>query len=139
MDTVCFQSLLPSTYFLPPNSVVYTGCMCDDELAQQLKPVYKREGGSVSRREQWTDGVCVVVITDHHRSLFATLRAAEYLTSLLLVVARLLDGAKFFYVEGYFLIHGLPSTLEVAKKASGAGRESEKDYRERRPCKNPPT
>jgi adenosine kinase len=37
-------------------------------------------------------------------------------------VARLVDGAKFFYVEGYFLTHGLESTLEVAKKASEAGK-----------------
>ena len=37
-------------------------------------------------------------------------------------VARLIDGAKFFYVEGYFLTHGLESTLEVAKKASDSGK-----------------
>lgn len=37
-------------------------------------------------------------------------------------VARLIDGAKYFYVEGYFLTHGLESTLEVAKKASDAGK-----------------
>jgi adenosine kinase len=39
-------------------------------------------------------------------------------------VARLIDGAKYFYVEGYFLTHGLESTLEVAKKASDAGKVS---------------
>ena len=37
-------------------------------------------------------------------------------------VSRLVDGAKYFYVEGYFLTHGLESTLEVAKKASDAGK-----------------
>jgi len=39
-----------------------------------------------------------------------------------LKVARLIDAAKYFYVEGYFLTHGLESTLEVAKKASDAGK-----------------
>lgn len=43
-------------------------------------------------------------------------------------VARLIDGAKYFYVEGYFLTHGLESTLEVAKKASDAGKVSNSHF-----------
>jgi len=65
------------------------------------------------------------VITGHDRSLVTTLRAAEKFDNAHLStphVARLVDGAKFFYVEGYFLTHGLTSTLEVAKKASDAGK-----------------
>jgi hypothetical protein len=37
-------------------------------------------------------------------------------------VARLIDGAKYFYVEGYFLTHGVESALEVARKASDGGK-----------------
>lgn len=37
-------------------------------------------------------------------------------------VAPLLDNAKFFYVEGYFLTHGIESALYVAKKASETGK-----------------
>lgn len=37
-------------------------------------------------------------------------------------VAGLIDGAKYFYVEGYFLTHGVESALEVAKKASDSGK-----------------
>ena len=31
-------------YVLPPGSVVFTGCVGDDELAEQLKAANKREG-----------------------------------------------------------------------------------------------
>ena len=60
-----------------------------------------------------------------HRSLVTTLRAAEKFEQSHLStpeVSRLINGAKFFYVEGYFLTHGLDSALEVAKKASETGK-----------------
>lgn len=60
-----------------------------------------------------------------HRSLVTTLRAAEKFEQSHLStpeVSRLINGAKFFYVEGYFLTHGLESALEVAKKASETGK-----------------
>ena len=59
------------------------------------------------------------------RSFVVTLRAAEKFDKAHLAtprVARLIDGAKFFYVDGYFLTHGLESTLEVAKNASDNGK-----------------
>lgn len=37
-------------------------------------------------------------------------------------IAQLVAGAKFFYIEGYFLTHGIESALEVAKSASSRGR-----------------
>lgn len=54
-----------------------------------------------------------------------TLRAAEkfeksYLSSP--KIAPLIEGAKFFYVEGFFLTHGVESVLDVAKKSSEAGK-----------------
>jgi adenosine kinase len=54
---------------LPPNSVVYTGCVGDDDLAQQLKAANKREGlaeAYLVRKGDQT-GACAVVITGHHR------------------------------------------------------------------------
>jgi len=116
-----------AAYVLPPNSVVYTGCVGDDDLAQQLKEANKREGLAeaylVKKGEQ--TGACAVVITGHHRSLVTTLRAAEKFDKAHLStpeVARLIDSAKFFYVEGYFLTHGLDCALEIAKKASESGK-----------------
>ena len=37
-------------------------------------------------------------------------------------VAPLIDAAKFFYVEGYFLTHGTASALELSSKAANAGK-----------------
>ncbi|KAH9969120.1 Ribokinase-like protein [Russula dissimulans] len=116
-----------AAYVLPPNSVVYTGCVGDDDLAEQLRAANKREGLAeaylVKKGEQ--TGACAVVITGHNRSLVTTLQAAEKFEQEHLstpAVARLIDGAKFFYVEGYFLTHGINSALEIAKKASNSGR-----------------
>ncbi|TFY51878.1 hypothetical protein EVG20_g10799, partial [Dentipellis fragilis] len=33
-----------AAYVLPPNSVVFTGCVGDDELAEQLKAANRRDG-----------------------------------------------------------------------------------------------
>ncbi|KAL5533872.1 hypothetical protein ACEPAG_332 [Sanghuangporus baumii] len=112
-----------AAYLLPPNSVVYTGCVGDDVLADQLRAANKREGltdAYLVRKGEKT-GACAVVITGHHRSLVTTLRAAEKFEAGHLSspeVAPLVEGAKVFYVEGYFLTHGLESVLHLAKKAS---------------------
>lgn len=116
-----------AAYVLPPNSVVYTGCVGDDDLAEQLKAANKREGLDqvylVKPGEK--TGACAVVITGHHRSLVTTLRAAEkweksHLESEL--VAPLVDGAKVFYVEGFFLTHGTETISYLSQKASAASK-----------------
>ena len=59
------------------------------------------------------------------RSLVTTLRAAEKFEKSHLAspeVAPIIDNAKFFYVEGYFLTHGTESALEVSSKAAAAGK-----------------
>ncbi|KAJ8085020.1 adenosine kinase [Marasmius tenuissimus] len=116
-----------AAYVLPPGSVVYTGCVGDDDLAEQLKAANKREGLDevylVKKGEK--TGACAVVITGQERSLVTTLRAAEKFEKSHLSspeVAPLIDGAKFFYVEGFFLTHGLESVLELSSKSSAAGK-----------------
>ncbi|KAJ3506802.1 hypothetical protein NMY22_g17131 [Coprinellus aureogranulatus] len=116
-----------AAYVLPPHSVVYTGAVGDDDLAEQLKIANKREGldqvYQVVKGEK--TGACAVVITGHHRSLVTTLRAAEKFDKAHLsspAVAPLIDAAKFFYVEGFFLTHGVESTLELSGKAAAAGK-----------------
>lgn len=57
----------------------------------------------------------------HFRSLVTTLRAAEkfdvsHLSSP--AVAPLVEGAKVFYVEGFFLTHGVASVLALSKHAT---------------------
>jgi len=116
-----------AAYILPPKSVVYTGCVGDDDLAEQLKAANAREGLDdvyyVKKGEK--TGACAVVITGHHRSLVTTLRAAEKFEQSHLsspTVAPLIDAAKIFYVEGYFLTHGTDSVVEISKKASEKGK-----------------
>lgn len=134
-------------YILPAGSVVYTGCVGDDELAEQLKAANKREGLDevylVKKGEK--TGACGVIITGHHRyacslyfyvlilmydlfrSLVTTLRVAEKFDRSHLSspqVAPLIEAAKVFYVEGYFLTHGTDSVLELSQKAAAAGKVS---------------
>ncbi|KZT01150.1 adenosine kinase [Laetiporus sulphureus 93-53] len=116
-----------AAYVLPPGSVVYTGCVGDDELAEQLKTANKREGLDerylVKKGEK--TGACAVIITGHHRCLVTTLRVAEKFEKEHLAspeVAPCIESAKVFYVEGYFLTHGVESALELGKKASEAGK-----------------
>jgi len=112
-----------AAYVLPPKSVVYAGCVGDDDLAEQLRAANKREGLDevylVKKGEK--TGACAVILTGQHRSLVTTLRAAEkfevsHLSSP--TVAPLVQGAKVFYVEGFFLTHGVASVLELSKHAS---------------------
>ena len=59
------------------------------------------------------------------RSLVTTLRAAEMFDKAHLSdpkVATLIKNAKFFYIGGFFLTHGVESATELAKAASGAGK-----------------
>jgi len=112
-----------AAYILPPKSVVFTGCVGDDNLAEQLKAANKREGLDevyfVKKGEK--TGACAVIITGHHRSLVTTLRVAEKFDKSHLwspEVAPLIDAAKVFYVEGYFLSHGFETVLELAKKVA---------------------
>jgi adenosine kinase len=116
-----------AAYILPPGSVVYTGAVGDDDLAEQLKEANKREGldqvYQVKKGEK--TGACAVVITGHYRSLVTTLRVAEKFEKSHLSspeVAPLIEKAKFFYIEGYFLTHGVEPALELSSKASAAGK-----------------
>jgi len=116
-----------AAYVLPQHSVVFTGCVGDDDLAEQLKAANKREGLDqvflVKKGEK--TGACAVVITGHHRSLVTDLRSAEKFDKSHLSspdVASLIGAASVFYVEGYFLTHGVASALELSQKSTAEGK-----------------
>lgn len=116
-----------AAYVLPPKSVVYAGCVGDDDLAEQLRAADAREGLDpvFLVKKGAKTGACAVVITGHHRSLVTTLRAAELFEKAHLAspeVAPCIESARVFYVEGFFLTHGTESALELSKKASEAGK-----------------
>ncbi|KIO07050.1 hypothetical protein M404DRAFT_998485 [Pisolithus tinctorius Marx 270] len=116
-----------AAYVLLPDSVVYVGCVGDDEFADRLRAANKREGLHdrylVKTGEK--TGACAVILTGHHRSLVPTLRAAEKFEKSHLSspeVAPLVDAAGYIYVDGYFLTHGTESVLEIGKKAAAASK-----------------
>ncbi|KAK2466931.1 hypothetical protein APHAL10511_001189 [Amanita phalloides] len=116
-----------AAYVLPPRSVVYTGCVGNDDLAEQLKLANKKEDveNLYLVKEGEKTGACAVIITEHHRSLVTTLRAAEMFDKAHLsspAVTSAIDSAKLFYVGGFFLTHGTPSVVELGQKASAAGK-----------------
>jgi len=60
-------------------------------------------------------------------SLVTTLRVAEKFEKSHLEsaeVAPLIDAASHFYIEGYFLTHGVESAKYLSSKASAAGKAS---------------
>ncbi|WFD33271.1 adenosine kinase [Malassezia cuniculi] len=114
-------------YVLPEGSTAYLGAVGNDDLAKQLRAANDREGlQSVYQITETTPtGSCAVIITGHDRSLCTNLGAAEtfnkdHLESTAAKAA--IDAAKFFYLGGFFLTHGVESALIVAKKAKETGR-----------------
>ncbi|KAI6012672.1 Ribokinase-like protein [Pisolithus orientalis] len=107
-----------AAYVLLPDSVVYVGCVGDDEFADRLRAANKREGLHdrylVKTGER--TGACAVILTGYHRSLVPTLRAAEKFEKSHLSspeVAPLVDAAGYIYVDGYFLTHGTESVFAL--------------------------
>ncbi|CAO1617903.1 unnamed protein product [Parajaminaea phylloscopi] len=113
-------------YVLPANSTAYFGCVGEDDLANQLRAANDKEGlRSVYQvKKDVATGSCAVVITGHDRSLCTNLGAAEKFTKDHLESAEaqeLIKKAKYFYMEGYFLTHGLESALVLAKHGKANG------------------
>jgi len=116
-----------AAYVLPPKHVVYVGAVGKDDLAEQLRAANDKEG--VQSAYQVTEGAqtgaCAVLLTGHDRSLVTTLRAAETFSQDHLQkpeIKVLLDHAKYFYIGGFFLTHGIDSAVEIAKHASHRGK-----------------
>ncbi|OCF34026.1 adenosine kinase [Kwoniella heveanensis BCC8398] len=117
-----------AAYILPAGSVAYIGSVGEDDLKQTLLSANEAEGVQSAYQTQPAPartGACAVILSNHDRSLCTTLRAAEMFTPDHLAtpeISQLLNGAKYFYIEGFFLTHGIESALEVAKKASSSGK-----------------
>jgi adenosine kinase len=57
-----------AAYILPPNSVVFAGCVGDDELAEQLREANRREGVlDVYQVNKGKTGACAALINGQHR------------------------------------------------------------------------
>ncbi|KAM0746220.1 Ribokinase-like protein [Meredithblackwellia eburnea MCA 4105] len=108
-------------YVLPEGSTGYLGAVGNDDLAKQLTAANEKEG--LQSAYQVTDqptGACAVVITGHHRSLCTLLGAAEHFKPSHLEephVKELVNNAKYFYLGGFFLTHGVESAKVLAQHA----------------------
>ncbi|ODV90212.1 hypothetical protein CANCADRAFT_1941 [Tortispora caseinolytica NRRL Y-17796] len=110
-------------YMLPPNSVVYIGCVGNDKYAETLRAANAKEGVKSAYRvdPEVETGKCAVLITGHHRSLVTDLGAAnhyklEHLKSP--EIWSLVEGAKYYYVGGYHLTVCVPAIIELGKHAA---------------------
>ena len=128
---------------------MFTGAVGDDEIAEQLKRCNRREGlDQVYQVERGGEtGACAVIITGQSRyvifypnfvssilrllffplfgSLVATLRIADKFDKSHLLsseVAPLVDSVNFYYMDGYFLTHGLESALYLSSKSATTGK-----------------
>ncbi|KAI9721502.1 MAG: hypothetical protein M1812_002264 [Candelaria pacifica] len=111
-------------YILPPNSVVYIGCVGKDKYADILNSAVKEVGLRVEYRvdEQAPTGRCGVIITGHDRSMCTDLAAANcYKIDHLKQpeIWKLVEQAKYYYVGGYHLTVSVPAILALAEEAAG--------------------
>ena len=69
MINISCNALFCLQYVLPPKSVLFTGAVGDDEIAEQLKQCNRREGlDQVYQLERGGEtGACAVIITGHSR------------------------------------------------------------------------
>lgn len=113
-------------YVLPANSTAYFGAVGDDDLADQLRAANDKEGlhSAYQVVKGTPTGSCAVIITGHDRSLCTNLGAAEKFDKSHLASSeskKLIDGAKYFYMGGFFLTHGVESGLQLAQTAVEKG------------------
>lgn len=110
-------------YMLPPNSVVYIGCVGKDKYAEILQETCRKAGVHTEYRvdETHPTGKCGVIITGHNRSMVTHLAAAnEYKLDHLKQphVWSLVEKAKVYYVGGYHLTVCVPAILALAEEAA---------------------
>ncbi|OJD12243.1 hypothetical protein AJ78_07127 [Emergomyces pasteurianus Ep9510] len=110
-------------YILPPNSVLYIGCVGKDKYADILQEACNKAGLRTEYRidESQPTGRCGVVITGHERSLCTHLAASnEYKLDHLKQphIWSLVEKAKVYYVGGYHLTVCVPAILALAEEAA---------------------
>ncbi|ODH51631.1 hypothetical protein GX48_02302 [Paracoccidioides brasiliensis] len=111
-------------YILPPNSVLYIGCVGKDKYAEILQEACNKAGLHTEYRVDETQptGRCGVIITGHDRSLCTHLAASnEYKLDHLKQphIWSLVEKAKIYYIGGYHLTVCVPAILALAEEAAG--------------------
>lgn len=110
-------------YILPPNSVVYLGCVGDDKYAAILRDAVQAVGLRVEYRvdPKAPTGRCGAIITGHNRSLCTALDAANNYDLDHLKkpeIWALAQNADIFYVGGFHFTVCPPAIMELGKLAA---------------------
>ncbi|KAJ3647051.1 hypothetical protein Zmor_024599 [Zophobas morio] len=105
-----------------PRVTTFFGCVGTDKYSQILKEGAQSEGVNVIYQLNDTvpTGTCAVLITGPNRSLCADLGAANCFTIDHIknpANRKLIEGAQYFYISGFFLTVSPPTILETAKHA----------------------
>lgn len=106
---------------LPPDSVIYFGCVGKDKYAEILQKANKEAGLQVRYRydEKQPTGRCGVVITGHNRSMCTDLAAANcYTIDHLKENWDAVEKSKMYYVGGFHLTVSVPSIMALAEEAA---------------------
>ncbi|ROT82301.1 uncharacterized protein [Penaeus vannamei] len=105
-----------------PERVVFVGGIGKDEHARRLSTIVQ-QSGVVTRFVEVEDqptGTCVALVLGACRCLCADIGAANTCDPEHVFNSRLLpvlEKAEYIYVEGYFITHSFPTTLQIAKYA----------------------
>ena len=108
-------------YMLPPNSVIFIGCVGKDKYADVLLEANKKAGLAVKYRfdEKVGTGRCGVVITGHNRSMCTDLAAANcYKIEHLKENWDVVEKSKAYYVGGYHLTVCVEAVMALAEEAN---------------------
>ncbi|THU85748.1 Ribokinase-like protein [Dendrothele bispora CBS 962.96] len=116
-----------AAYILPPNTVAFTGCVGDDEFAEQLRAANKREGVlelyQVKKGEK--TGMCAVIVNGDNRSLVTNLRSAKMLEEYHLHTPKLnsvIENIKVLYITSFMLTHNPDIVINLAERVSREGK-----------------
>lgn len=110
-------------YILPPNSVVFAGCVGDDKYAAILRDAAKKAGIRTEYRvdPKVPTGRCGVIITGHDRSMCTDLGAANHYNLEHLKKPetwKLVENANIYFVGGFHLTVSPPAILALAEEAA---------------------
>ena len=108
-------------YILPPDSVVFFGCVGKDEHAETLLRINKEAGLQVRYRydEEQPTGRCGVIITGHNRSMATDLAAANHYTlDHMKENWETVQNAKAYFVGGFHLTVCVPAIMALAEEAA---------------------
>jgi adenosine kinase len=108
-------------YLLPPDSVVYFGCVGKDKYADILQAANKEAGLQVRYRydDEHPTGRCGVIITGHNRSLCTDLAAANhYKIEHLKENWDVVQNSKAYFVGGFHLTVCVPAIMALAEEAA---------------------